>query len=206
MVDKMASDELVAGSTVADDVRPGGPVLSEREVLADLCGRLIRDVPDYPEPGVVFKDITPLLVNGPAFAAVIKHFADVARAAGGIDLVAGMEARGFIVGAPVAAALGIGFVPVRKAGKLPGVTMEASYDLEYGSATVELLPDTIAPGSRVLIVDDVLATGGTAAATASLIEQAGGVVVGLAFLLELLFLPGRSRLAGRSVDVILPVD
>ena len=106
----------------------------------------------------------------------------------------------------MAAALGVGFVPVRKAGKLPGVTMEASYDLEYGSATVELLPDTIAPGSRVLVVDDVLATGGTAAATVSLIEQAGGVVVGLAFLLELTFLSGRSRLAGRAVDVILTVD
>lgn len=192
---------------MADDVHIGSsPVLTERSVLADLCARLIRDVPDYPEPGVVFKDITPMLVNGPAFGAVIKHLADVARDAGGVDLVAGMEARGFIVGAPVAAALGVGFVPVRKAGKLPGVTMEASYDLEYGSATVELLPDTIAPGSRVLVVDDVLATGGTAAATVSLIEQAGGVVVGLAFLLELTFLSGRSRLAGRAVDVILTVD
>jgi adenine phosphoribosyltransferase len=191
---------------VDDALTDVGPVLTEAMVLSDLCARLIRDVPDYPEPGVVFKDITPLLVNGPAFAAVIKHLADVARAAGGVDLVAGMEARGFIVGAPVAAALGVGFVPVRKAGKLPGVTMEASYDLEYGSATVELLPDTIATGSRVLIVDDVLATGGTAAATASLIEQAGGVVVGLAFLLELTFLPGRSRLGNRPVDVILSVD
>lgn len=192
---------------MADDVRTGtSPVATERTVLADLCARLIRDVPDYPEPGVTFKDITPMLVNGPAFAAVITHLADVARNAGGVDLVAGMEARGFIVGAPVAAVLGVGFVPVRKAGKLPGVTMEASYDLEYGSATVELLPDTIAPGSRVLVVDDVLATGGTAAATVSLIEQAGGVVVGLAFLLELAFLSGRSRLAGRPVDVILTVD
>jgi adenine phosphoribosyltransferase len=194
-------------SIVADEnLTTASPVLTERSVLADLCGRLIRDVPDYPEPGVVFKDITPLLVNGPAFAAVIKHLADVARDAGGVDLVAGMEARGFIMGAPVATALGVGFVPVRKAGKLPGVTMEASYDLEYGSATVELLPDTIAPGSRVLVVDDVLATGGTAAATVSLIEQAGGVVVGLAFLLELTFLSGRSKLGSRPVDVILTVD
>lgn len=192
---------------MADDVRPVVRLaLRERGELAELCARLIRDVPDYPEPGVVFKDITPLLADGPAFAAVVGHLADVARAAGGIDLVVGMEARGFILGAPVAVALGIGFVPVRKAGKLPGPTMGASYDLEYGSATVELHPDTIAPGSRVLVVDDVLATGGTAAATVSLIEEAGGVVVGLAFLLELTFLPGRSALAGRPLDVILAVD
>ena len=171
--------------------------------LAERCARLIRDVPDYPVPGVVFKDITPLLADGPTFAAVVEHVAEVARVAGGIDLVAGMEARGFILGAPVATALGIGFVPVRKAGKLPGVTMGVSYDLEYGSATVEVHPDTIAPGARVLVVDDVLATGGTAAATASLIESAGGVVVGLAFLLELTFLAGRARLPGRSLDVVL---
>lgn len=171
--------------------------------LAERCARLIRDVPDYPVTGVVFKDITPLLADGPTFAAVVEHVAEVARVAGGIDLVAGMEARGFILGAPVATALGIGFVPVRKAGKLPGVTMGVSYDLEYGSATVEVHPDTIAPGARVLVVDDVLATGGTAAATASLIESAGGVVVGLAFLLELTFLAGRARLPGRSLDVVL---
>lgn len=174
--------------------------------LAGRCARLIRDVPDYPAPGVMFKDITPLLADGPAFAAVVDHLAGVARRIGGVDLVAGMEARGFIMGAPVSTALGIGFVPVRKAGKLPGPTMGASYDLEYGSATVEVHPDTIEPGARVLVVDDVLATGGTAAATASLIERAGGVVVGLAFLLELTFLPGRARLQGRSLDVILSVS
>lgn len=174
--------------------------------LAGRCARLIRDVPDYPAAGVMFKDITPLLADGPAFAAVVDHLAGVARRIGGVDLVAGMEARGFIMGAPVSTALGIGFVPVRKAGKLPGPTLGASYDLEYGSATVEVHPDTIEPGARVLVVDDVLATGGTAAATASLIEKAGGVVVGLAFLLELTFLPGRSRLQGRSLDVIVSVD
>ena len=179
---------------------------AQRDELAQRCERLIRDVPDYPEPGVVFKDITPLLVDGATFGAVVAHLADVARAAGGVDLIAGIEARGFIIGAPVATALGVGFVPVRKAGKLPGTTMAASYDLEYGSATVELLPDTIAPGARVLLVDDILATGGTAAATVSLIEQAGGVVVGLAFLLELSFLEGRSKLVDRPLDVILAVD
>ena len=165
----------------------------------------VRDIADFPKPGIIFKDITPLLAHPPALAAVVDRLS-APFAGHGITKVVGIEARGFIVATPVAVALGAGFVPVRKAGKLPGVTMEASYDLEYGSATVELLPDTIASGSRVLVVDDVLATGGTAAATVSLIEQAGGVVVGLAFLLELTFLSGRSRLAGRPVDVILPVD
>jgi len=189
------------------DASPGAPLVRKGHgELAGRCARLIRDVPDYPGLGVLFKDITPLLADGPVFAAVVGHLAEVARAAGGIELVAGMEARGFIIGAPVATALGIGFVPVRKAGKLPGPIMSESYDLEYGSATVEVHPDTIAPGSRVLVVDDVLATGGTAAATVALIEQAGGVVVGLAFLIELAFLSGRSRLAGRALDVILTVD
>jgi adenine phosphoribosyltransferase len=186
-------------------VRAGSPP-DQPPTLAERCRRLIRDVPDYPAAGVMFKDITPLLADGPAFAAVVGHIADVARGASGVDLIAGMEARGFIIGAPVAAALGLGFVPVRKAGKLPGPCLGQSYDLEYGAATVEVHPDTIAAGSRVLVVDDVLATGGTAAATVALIERAGGVVVGLAFLLELTFLPGRSRLAGRPLDVILTAD
>jgi adenine phosphoribosyltransferase len=188
--------------TVAEELVAQELVLT----LAERCALLIRDVPDYPGPGVMFKDITPLLADGPAFAAVVEHLADVARLAGGIDLVAGMEARGFIMGAPVATALGVGFVPVRKAGKLPGPMLGVDYDLEYGSARVELHHETIAPGARVLVVDDVLATGGTAAATVSLIEEAGGVVVGLAFLLELTFLAGRSRLADLPLDVILTVD
>ena len=171
--------------------------------LAERTRTLIRDVPDYPHAGVMFKDITPLLADGPTFAAVVEHLAGRARALGGVDLVAGMEARGFILGAPVATALGVGFVPVRKAGKLPGPTLSASFALEYGSATVEIHPDTIPSGARVLVLDDVLATGGTAAATADLVERAGGVVVGLAFLLELTFLAGRDRLAGRHVDVLL---
>jgi len=172
--------------------------------LAARCAALVRDVPDYPHAGILFKDITPLLADAEAFGQVVDH---LARSAGdGVDLVAGMEARGFILGAPVAAALGAGFVPVRKAGKLPGPVLAATYELEYGTASVEVHPETIPAGARVLVVDDVLATGGTAAATARLIEQAGGVVVGLSFLLELTFLAGRDRLAGRPVDALVQVD
>ncbi len=173
--------------------------------LAERCLPLIRDVPDWPTPGVMFKDITPLLADGAALVAVVEHLADVARALGGVDLVAGMEARGFILGAPVATALGAGFVPVRKAGKLPGPTLAASYSLEYGDAAIELHPASIPPGARVLVLDDVLATGGTAAATAQLVERAGGVVVGLTFLLELAALRGRDRLPGRRVEALLTV-
>lgn len=162
----------------------------------------MRDIPDYPEPGVVFKDITPLLADGPVFSAVIDY---LAGCAGEIDLVAGMEARGFIFGAPVAHALGVGFLPVRKAGKLPHVTLQTSYDLEYGSASIEIHADSVSPGTRVLVVDDVLATGGTAAATARLLEEAGAVVTRLAFLLEISALGGRALLAGREMDVILSV-
>ncbi len=171
--------------------------------LSARAAELIRDVPDYPNEGVVFKDITPLLADADAFAAVIGYLG--ARAGGQVDLVVGMEARGFILGAPVAMSLGAGFVPVRKAGKLPGPTLSASYDLEYGSATVEVHPETIPAGARVLVIDDVLATGGTAAATVRLIERAGGVVVGLAFLLELEFLHGRAALDGYRVEALLPV-
>ena len=176
------------------------------EYQADLelvarAARLVHDVPDFPHPGVVFKDITPLLADGPTLRDVVAHMAD--RAPANIDLVVGMEARGFILGAPVAVALGVGFIPVRKAGKLPREVLAGAYELEYGSAVLEVHPDTIRDGSRVLIIDDVLATGGTAAATAALLEKAGGVVVGLAFLMELTFLDGRSRLAGRSFEALL---
>ncbi|HUX69120.1 MAG TPA: adenine phosphoribosyltransferase [Cellulomonadaceae bacterium] len=171
--------------------------------LATRCAALVRDVPDYPLAGVVFKDITPLLADGPLFAEVVSHIASYAQ--GRVDLVAGMEARGFILGAPVAVALGAGFIAVRKAGKLPGPTLAAEYDLEYGSATVELHPSTIRQGDRVLIVDDVLATGGTAAATVKLLESAGAEVVGLAFLLELDALAGRERLGGVRLDTLLHV-
>lgn len=171
--------------------------------LAARCAALVRDVPDYPTDGVMFKDITPLLADGPMFAEVVEHIASYVQ--GRVDLVAGMEARGFILGAPVAVALGAGFIAVRKAGKLPGPTLAAEYELEYGSATVELHPSTIRPGDRVLIVDDVLATGGTAAATVKLLESAGAEVVGLAFLLELDALGGRERLAGVRLDSLLHV-
>ncbi len=169
--------------------------------LVGRAGALVKDVPDYPTPGVVFKDITPLLADGPALHDVVARLAD--RAPGPIDLVVGMEARGFILGAPVAVALGAGFIPVRKAGKLPREVLAGAYELEYGSAVLEVHPDTIREGSRVLIVDDVLATGGTAAATVALLEKAGGVVVGLSFLMELTFLGGRDKLQGRHLDVLL---
>ncbi|WP_199424088.1 adenine phosphoribosyltransferase [Actinotalea solisilvae] len=169
--------------------------------LAERAAALVVDVPDHPAPGVTFKDITPLLADGPTFAAVVRHLVDHAPA--GVDLVAGMEARGFVVGAPVAVALGAGFVPVRKEGKLPRRTLSGSYDLEYGSAVIELHPDTVPAGSRVLVVDDVLATGGTAAATVRLLEEAGAEVVGLAFLMELTFLHGRDRLGDHDVEVLL---
>ncbi|EYR64479.1 adenine phosphoribosyltransferase [Actinotalea ferrariae CF5-4] len=169
--------------------------------LAARVRELIHDVPDYPEPGVVFKDITPLLADGPVFRAVVDRMA--AAAPGPVDLVVGMEARGFILGAPVAAALGAGFIPARKAGKLPRETVTGAYDLEYGSAVLEVHADTIGHGARVLVVDDVLATGGTAAATVELIGRTGGEVVGLSFLMELTFLHGREKLAGQRLDVVV---
>lgn len=178
----------------------GVPAYPDGVQITERVRALVRDIPDYPEPGVVFKDITPLLADGPAFSAVIDH---LAGCAGEIDLVAGIEARGFIFGAPVAYALGVGFLPVRKAGKLPHVTLQTSYDLEYGSASIEIHADSVSPGTRVLVIDDVLATGGTAAATARLLEEAGAVVTRLAFLLEISALGGRALLAGRKLDVIL---
>ncbi|MCV2394536.1 adenine phosphoribosyltransferase [Actinotalea sp. M2MS4P-6] len=168
--------------------------------LVERAGALIHDVPDYPEPGVVFKDITPLLGDGPTFTEVVAHLAEQAPP---VDLVVGMEARGFILGAPVAYALGVGFVPVRKAGKLPRETFSGAYDLEYGSAVLEVHRDAFASGSRVLVVDDVLATGGTAAATVELLEHAGCAVPAISFLMELTFLHGRERLAGHNVQTLL---
>jgi adenine phosphoribosyltransferase len=166
--------------------------------LADL----IRDVPDHPKPGVVFKDITPLLADAAAFAEAVTALAG-AHSTADVDLVAGIEARGFILAAPVAAALGTGFVPIRKQGKLPGQTRAVGYDLEYGTAEIEIHDDAVPRGSRVLLIDDVLATGGTAAAACALIEASGGTVVEVAMLLELGFLAGRERLAGRLVRSVL---
>ncbi|MFT4287832.1 adenine phosphoribosyltransferase [Nocardioides sp.] len=177
--------------------------------LTSTLGRLIEDVPDYPEPGVVFKDITPLLADHDAFTATVEALAQAGRDAAGnrvVDKVVGMEARGFILAAPVALALGAGFVPVRKAGKLPRATHAISYALEYGEATIELHTDAIAPGERVLLVDDVLATGGTAAATRELVEACGGTVTGFAVLIELGFLPGREAVASVPVTSLLTVS
>ncbi|QGF24513.1 adenine phosphoribosyltransferase [Raineyella fluvialis] len=158
-----------------------------------LIASLIRDIPDFPQQGVGFKDITPLLGDAAGFRATIDEL--VATAPAGIDVVVGMEARGFIVGAPVAIALGAGFVPVRKPGKLPAETYEVSYDLEYGSETLTIHTDAIKPGSRVLVVDDVLATGGTLAATAGLIQRLGAELVHVSVLMELAFLQPRQLLA-----------
>jgi adenine phosphoribosyltransferase len=170
--------------------------------IGALLRSRIRDVHDYPQPGVVFKDITPLLADGAAFAAVIS-----ALAAGndGVTKVAGIEARGFILAAPVACVLGAGFVPIRKLGKLPALTYAQSYELEYGEATLEVHTDAFDAGDRVLIVDDVLATGGTAAATAELIRRTGATVAGITVLLELGFLAGRAKLPGLDVRSLLPV-
>lgn len=158
---------------------------------------LIRDIPDWPEPGVVFKDITPLLADHSAFADVIATLAAAGRDEAGVrrvDKVVGIEARGFILAAPVALVLGAGFVPVRKHGKLPYDTYETSYQLEYGNDVLEVHSDAFEPGDRVLIIDDVLATGGTARATTELVQRSGGQVVALSVLLELSFLHGRDRL------------
>lgn len=174
----------------------------DREI-SEVVAASLRDVPDFPAPGVVFKDITPLLRDPAAFGEVIETWAR--RYRGQVDVVAGIEARGFVLGAPLALALGVGFVPIRKAGKLPGDTTSVSYDLEYGSATIELHSGALRPGERVLVVDDVLATGGTAAAACDLVDGTGAVVVAFAVMLELSFLGGRDRLSGRIVDTLLTV-
>jgi adenine phosphoribosyltransferase len=156
---------------------------------------LIRDIPDFPQPGIVFKDITPLLADDDAFSSVIDLIV-VRYGRGNIDKVVGIEARGFILASPVAYHFGAGFVPVRKEGKLPWETEREEYALEYGTAVLEIHKDAIGSGDRVLIVDDVLATGGTAKATAKLVERLGGKVIGIACLIELTFLKGRDNLAG----------
>lgn len=172
--------------------------------LTKLITDRIRDVPDYPKPGVVFKDITPLLADHTAFAAVIDAIvAHYGR--GTVDKVVGIEARGFILAAPVAYHFGAGFVPVRKKGKLPAATHMESYDLEYGSETIEVHQDAFAPGEQVIVVDDVLATGGTARATADLVRRAGAEVAGISVLMELEFLHGRDRLADLCVHALVTV-
>ncbi len=163
---------------------------------------LIRDIPDFPKPGIMFKDITPLLGDGPAWVATIEMLAAL-NDGGGVDRVVGIEARGFLVGAAVAFSLGVGFVPLRKPAKLPFHTTSVSYSLEYGTETLEMHTDAVRPGDRVLIVDDVLATGGTAAAAVQLVRGAGATVVGASFLLELTFLHGRVQLPGVPVSSLI---
>ncbi|MFC5236452.1 adenine phosphoribosyltransferase [Pseudonocardia zijingensis] len=163
---------------------------------------LVRDVPDYPSPGILFRDVTPVLADAEAFTAVTTELASLV---GEADLVAGIEARGFLLGAAVAVVAGTGIVPIRKAGKLPLVAATRTYELEYGTATVELPADTVFPGARVFLVDDVLATGGTAAASAELLREAGATVVGFGALLELTGLNGRQRLDDLPVHALLTV-
>ncbi|WP_053374823.1 adenine phosphoribosyltransferase [Paenibacillus sp. FJAT-27812] len=158
----------------------------------------IRVIPDFPQPGIRFKDITTLLKDGGAYRAAIEELR-VAVKDMKIDIIAGPEARGFVVGAPLALALGVGFAPIRKSGKLPGETITASYDLEYGNDVLAMHKDAITPGQRVLIADDLLATGGTIATSINLIRQLGGEVVGAAFLIELSYLTGREKLDGIDV-------
>ena len=163
--------------------------------LDAMIDRLVRPIEDWPEPGITFRDITPLLGDAAAYAASVDALVELAREAGPVDAVLGIEARGFLFGPAIAQGLGVGFVPVRKLGKLPAESLSATYDLEYGSATIEMHVDAIAEGDRVLVVDDVLATGGTLRAAADLVAQAGGVVAGNLVLIELQALGGRERLA-----------
>ncbi|MCQ4209438.1 MULTISPECIES: adenine phosphoribosyltransferase [Streptomyces] len=176
--------------------------------IKELLLSRIRDVQDYPEPGVLFKDITPLLADPAAFTALTDTLAELCVRHGATKVV-GLEARGFILGAPVAIRAGLGFIPVRKAGKLPGATLSQSYDLEYGSAEIEVHAEDLCADDRVMVIDDVLATGGTAEAALHLIRRAGAEVAGVAVLMELGFLPGRARLEpalhGAPLDALLVV-
>ncbi|MFJ1648711.1 adenine phosphoribosyltransferase [Streptomyces sp. NPDC088258] len=175
---------------------------STRELLLSR----IRDVADYPEPGVVFKDITPLLADPKAFSALTDALAELCVRSGATKIV-GLEARGFILAAPVAVRAGVGFIPVRKAGKLPGATLAQTYELEYGSAEIEVHAEDLDEGDRVFVIDDVLATGGTAEASLELVRRAGAEVVGVAVLMELGFLGGRARLeaalAGAPLEALI---
>ena len=174
--------------------------------VAGLLSPLIRDVPDFPRPGVLFKDISLLLADCSAFSLVVKELAACGRDDAGtvvVDKVVGIEARGFILAAPVALALGVGFVPVRKLGKLPSATHQVSYALEYGEAVLEVHADAFSSEDRVLVVDDVLATGGTVVATADLVRRAGASVSGVAVLMELPALGGRDRIGGLPLTAVL---
>ncbi|WNR45883.1 adenine phosphoribosyltransferase [Paenibacillus roseipurpureus] len=158
----------------------------------------IRVIPDFPQPGIRFKDITTLLQNGPVYKEAIEQLRQLVKDKE-IDVIAGPEARGFVIGAPLACALGVGFIPIRKSGKLPGETIEADYALEYGKDKLAMHKDAIKPGQKVLIADDLLATGGTIQTSIDLIKQLGGEIVGAAFLIELSYLDGRSKFDGLDV-------
>ncbi len=163
---------------------------------------LVRAIPDFPIPGILFRDVTPLLRDPRGLRDVVDRLAEDFRGAG-IDVVAGIESRGFIFGAPLAMALGVGFVPIRKPGRLPYDKVSREYALEYGTNVLEMHADAVQPGQRVLIVDDLLATGGTASASAHLVEAIGGVVAAAAFVIELEFLEGRKALAGYDVRSLI---
>ncbi|MDP9271181.1 MAG: adenine phosphoribosyltransferase [Chloroflexota bacterium] len=169
---------------------------------ADDLRAKIREVPDFPKPGILFYDITTLLKDAEAFRDVIDRMADQVKDAG-VDLIVGMESRGFIFSAPMAYKLGTGFVPVRKLGKLPAETIEVEYALEYGTATLEIHKDSIQPGQRVLIVDDLLATGGTVMGTIELVQRLGGEIAGLSFMVELSGLHGREKLGDFNINALL---
>jgi adenine phosphoribosyltransferase len=173
------------------------------ESIAQLVSDLTAVVPDFPKPGITFRDLTPVFADGSALRQVTDALAE--PFAGRVDAVAGVEARGFVLAAAAAYALGIGVLIIRKPGKLPREVLSRSYDLEYGSATLEIQPDTLPPGSRVLVLDDVLATGGTLSASTSLIEAAGWTVEGLSVVLELTDLEGRAALPGRDIRSLLQV-
>lgn len=168
----------------------------------EILKQKIRHIPDFPKPGILFYDVTTLLRDPVGFREAIDAMC-APYAKGSVDLVVGIESRGFILGAPMADRLGAGFVPVRKLGKLPGKTVRESYSLEYGTDSLEVHDDAIEKGQRVLIVDDLLATGGTAAAVTKLVKKLGGEITGLAFLVELGFLPGRKKLEGENLHVVL---
>ncbi len=170
---------------------------------ADLITTLTRQIPDFPEPGILFRDLTPVFADGPALHAVTQALVEPFR--GQIDAVAGVEARGFLLSATAAYELGIGTLLIRKPGKLPGAVLSRSYNLEYGSNSLEVQPADLPAGSRVLLVDDVLATGGTLAAAASLIEEAGWTLAGISVVMELNGLDGRDRLPGRDIRTIVTV-
>jgi adenine phosphoribosyltransferase len=172
--------------------------------IRELVLSRIRDIPDFPQAGVLFKDFTPLLADGEAFGAVVEDIAG--RYAGAVDVVVGIEARGFILGAAVAYLLDSGFVPVRKSGKLPGPSLREEYTLEYGTAVLEIHEGALRPGERALIVDDVLATGGTVAATCRLVERAGATVTGIDVVLELTFLNGLDKVGDHPLYAIAPLS